>query len=163
MRFRFLSAVAVAVLTFPAAAAAVGSTTDVSGTVGSELSVVATDPLPMTFSPSIDGVAASTVTVTSTQPSWSLTIHDAGATTPGHMDKVNCATRALLTGSLANALAWAAPGPGTSGSLSGSGAAVKSNGSLVDSVVVNFTQGIGAAEDVALGDCYQLTVTWTVT
>ena len=163
MLTRFVAAVGIAVLTFPAAAAAVGSTTDVTGVVGSELSVAATDPLPMAFSPSIDGTATSTVTVTSTQPSWSLTIHDAGTTTPGQMDKANCTTRALLTGSLASALAWAAPGPGTSGSLSGTPATVKSNGSLVDSVVVNFTQGIGASEDLAVGDCYQLAVTWTAT
>jgi hypothetical protein len=129
---------------------------------GSELSVVAATPAVMTFTPSTDGAASSVVTVTSTQPSWTLTVHDALATTPGQMDKVNCVTRALVGGGLDSPLSWSAPAAGTSGSLSATPATVKASGAFVDTVTVNFTQAVDPAEDVATGDCYQLTLTWTV-
>lgn len=144
-------------------AAGATSTSDATGLVGSELSLTVAAPAAMTFTPSADGASSSLVSVTSTQSSWSLTVHDAAATTPGQMDRVNCVTRAPLGGSLDTALAWTAPGAGTSGSLSGTPATVKANGSLIEAVPVSFTQPVGATEDVATGDCYQVTLTWTVT
>jgi hypothetical protein len=68
-----------------------------------------------------------------------------------------------LGGSLNNALAWSAPAAGTSGVLSATPATVKANGSLVEVVNVNLAQAIDATEDLAVGDCYQVTLTWTAT
>jgi hypothetical protein len=158
-----VSAIAALSLTLSPSALAAGGTSDATGLVGADLSVAAATPALMTFTPSTPGTSSSVVTVTSTQPSWNLTVHDSGVTTPGQMDRVNCVTRAPLGDSLDNALSWSAPAAGTSGSLSGTPATVKANGSLVASVTVNFTQPIGATEDLTAGDCYGVTLTWTVT
>jgi hypothetical protein len=154
------SVIAALALTFSPSALAADSIA--TGIVGSQLSLVVSTPAVMTFTPSTDGVASSLVTVTSTQPSWSLTVHDALATTPGQMDEVNCVTRALAGGSLGTALFWSAPAEGTSGSLSSTPATVKAGGAFVDTVTVNFTQAVDPAEDLATGDCYQVTLSWTV-
>jgi hypothetical protein len=158
---RFITiAVAALAVALPGSALAATSSNDVAGTVGSELSVSATAPGAMSFSPSTDGLSSSTVTVSSTQSAWTLSISDAGATTPGQLDKVDCTTRVASSGSLASALGWA--GPALSGSLSDTAATVKS-GASVEDVAVSFTQAIGATEDLVADDCYQLAVTWTVT
>src|SRR5437588_4994 len=68
-------------------ALAANTTSVVSGTVGSEVSVVAATPSAMVLTHATPGTTASLVTVTSTQPSWTLEIASADATT-GHMDRV---------------------------------------------------------------------------
>jgi hypothetical protein len=163
MRVSLILVSAIAALTLTPNAVAATGTSEVPGVAGSELSVVAATPSAMTFTPSTDGTSSTLVTVTSTQLSWSLTVHDAGATTPGQMDKVDCVTRAPLGGSLSNPLAWSAPGAGTSGALSATPATVMANGSLAGTVAVDLTQGIDATEDIASGTCYGVTLTWTVT
>jgi flagellar capping protein FliD len=160
---RLAIAVAALALVLPGSALAATTDTDtVSGTVGSELSVSTNgDRTLSAFSPSTDGTASSTVSISSTAASWTLSIKDPGATTPGQMDKVDCGdSSVLLGGSLASALAWAVPS-GNSGSLSGSNATVRA-GASVEDVTVNFTQAIGATEDLTSGDCYALSVLWTV-
>lgn len=164
MRFRRLVlALAVLALAQPALGVSATGTTTVSGVVGSELSVSTTAAAAMTLTHATPGSSSTTVTVTSTLPTWALTVSDASATTPGKMDKVDCVTRVLLGGSLTNALAWSAPVEGTSGSLSATPATVKSNGALVGSVAVNFTQSLAAGDGAASGSCYELTATWTAT
>lgn len=160
---KFVSIVAALALAAPALGVSATGTTTVSGVVGSELSVTSTAASAMTLTHAVTGTSSTTVTVTSTLPAWTLTVSDALATTPGKMDKVNCATRALLGGGLTNALSWSAPAEATSGSLSATPATVKSNGSLIGAVAVNFSQGLVAGDTVTSGDCYELTVTWTAT
>ena len=162
---RMAIVVAALAVALPGSALAATESDNVTGTVGSELSVSATNPAAMSFSPSTDGSSSSTVSVSSITSSWTLSISDAGATTPGQLDKVDCSTRVAVdpAASLASAFAWSASGPGTSGSLSGSAATVKASGASVEDVAVSFTQAIGATEDLVADDCYQLAVTWTVT
>lgn len=160
-RLRIATPVALlALAALPAVAPAATTTSDVTGVVGTELSLAVSAPALMSFTPSTDGTSSSAVTITSTT-SWTLTIADAGATTPGQMDKVDCVTRTALGGSLANALQWADAAAGTSGNLSATPATV-ATGSLVSVRTVGYTQPVGAAESVAAGDCYQLTATYTV-
>ena len=160
-----ISSGAVIALLAPTGASAASSTTDstVDGTAGAELSLAVATPALMTFTHSSPATSTSLVTVTSTSPNWTLTVADqdaSGSTTPGRMDKVNCVTGALLGGSLANALEWSADGT-TFNSLSGTSATVTS-GSLVGETTVTYRQALGASEDVALGDCYRLTPSYTV-
>lgn len=155
------SGAAVAALALPGAASAATATSDVTGTVGSEVSVSAPDVTLSSFSPSTDGTGSSVVSVTSTLASWNLTLHDAALTTPGQMDKVDCTTRVLATGSLASALAFS--GPAGSGSVSAAAAAVRTGGASSEDVTVSFTQGIGATEDVVVNNCYEMQLTFTAT
>lgn len=160
-RRTLIATCALCALALPSAAQGASGTSDVAGTAGAELSLSVATPTAMTFTPSVDGVSSSVVTVTSTQATWAWTIHDAGVTTPGQMDKVNCATRAPLTGSLENPLQWKLSG-GSYANLSGTPAAVRT-GSLVEANTVEFQQPVGSTEDITAADCYQLTVTHTVT
>lgn len=144
-------------LAAPAAASADDSV--VSGTVGSELSVSAPDSPLTTFSPATDGTGSTNVTVSSTG-TWSLALSDATVLTPGQMDKVDCVTGVPTTGSLATALAYSAPDG--NGSVSAAPAVVETGVSVQD-VTVNYTQGIGAAEDLVADDCYRATVTYSAT
>jgi hypothetical protein len=160
---RMLSVGAIAALLLPATAmAATSSTSTVSGLVGSELSVsVSTPPPAMALTHAVNGTTTAALTIVSTTP-WTLKVSDAGATTPGYLDKVNCMTSAALTGSLVNALQWANTADGTkSGALSATAATV-ATGTLGGAVSVLFTQTLGASEALTSGDCYQLTATWTV-
>jgi hypothetical protein len=149
----FVLAVALAL---PGSALAATSTSIVSATVGSELSLAVATPGVMTLTHSTPGSANSLVTVTSTQPSWTLSIADqntgAGA---GHMLK------ALTSTPLQNALQWS-PDNSTFTGLSGTPATV-GTGSMIGTKTVYFNQPLGAAESVAVGDSYLLTVAYTVT
>jgi hypothetical protein len=162
MKARLLAAgIAALALALPGTALAASDTDTVSGTVGSELSISTSGNVSLSaFSPSTDGAGSSTVSISSTQSSWTLSIKDSGLTTPGQLDKVDCDTREALSGSLASALAWAVPS-GNSGSLSGTDATVRT-GASVEDVTVNFTQAIGATEDLVQDDCYELAAVWTV-
>jgi hypothetical protein len=157
----FTGAIACAFLPASANAATTAAPT-VSGVVGSELSVaVSTPPTPMALTHAAAGTSAAALSIVSTTP-WTLTIHDAGATTPGQMDKVNCTTHAALGGSLANALQWSNSLDATkSGGLSGTPATV-ATGSLVGAVAVGFSQSLGASEALNATDCYELQATFTV-
>jgi hypothetical protein len=148
-----------------AAAATSSSTSDVTGIAGTELALAAATPAAMTLTHSATPpTATSVVTVTSTSLSWTLSISDqdaSGSGTSGRMDKVNCGTGALLGGSLLSPLQWS-PNGTTFADLSGTAATV-GTGSLVDAKTVTYRQSLGATEDVAVGDCYKLTATYTVT
>ena len=135
----------------------------VTGTIGSEVTIgVTTPPATMTITHATPGSTSTVLAITSTLPSWTLTIQDNGATTPGKLDRVNCITRVASGGSLTNALGWADASAATSGSLSGSAATVRSAGSLIGTETVSYTQSLGASEAVNAGDCYQLDLTFTV-
>lgn len=160
LRTLVLAGAAVVALSVPAAASAATGTSDVSGTVGSELSVSAPNAALSSFTPSTDGNGSTLVTVSSTSDEWSLTLHDATELTAGQMDRVNCGTRVPTTGSLAGALGYSASGG--SGSLSAAPASIRT-GASYETVSVSFTQGIGATEDVVAGDCYEVQATFTAT
>jgi hypothetical protein len=153
-----LCATVLGVLALPGTAAAVDTTSEVTGTVGSELSLAVGTPSPMVLTHATPGTASSLVTVTSTATSWTLSITDASATTPGKMDR-------LIGGgptSLANPLQWKLNSSGTYNNLSGTPATV-TTGSLVGTALVDFRQTLEATEDVEVTDTYGLTVTYTVT
>jgi len=150
-----LGLAATVLLALPASSMAADQNATVSGVVGTELSLAAATPGAMTFSPSTDGTASSAVTVTSTQPSWTLSILDQSATTPGHLDK------ASGVGSLTDPLEFRLSGAGSYSSLSGSAQTV-TTGSLVDTKTVDYRQQIEATEDIAAGDAYNAVVTYRV-
>ena len=161
--FALVTALALAAL-LPASAAQAASTSQtVSGTIGSELTLsVTTPPADMSITHTTPGSTSTVLAVVSTLGSWTLSIQDNGATTPGKLDRVDCITRSPTSGSLANALSWADPGASTSGTLSSSPATVKSGSGLISAETVNYTQSLGAAESVNAGDCYELSATYTV-
>lgn len=151
-------AVALALLAVPASASAANTSAVVSGTVGSELSIAAATPAAMTLTHATPGLTSSLVTVTSTQPSWTLQVSDQGATTPGYMDRVTGSGPS----SLGKPLEWSLDGSGTYSNLSSSPATV-TTGSLVGTALVDFRQALGASDAVSATDTYGLTVTYTVT
>ena len=153
-----LCAAVLGALALPGSALAVDTTSDVVGTVGSELSLAVATPTAMTFTHATPGATASLVTVTSTALSWTLSIRDAGSTTPGQMDRITGAGPS----SLSNPLQWKLTTAGTYNNLSGTAATV-TTGSLVGAVLVDFRQPLGASENVQVGDTYGLTATYTVT
>ena len=148
---------AVGMLALPASALAVDTTSQVTGAIGSELSLSVATPAAMTMTHAQAGATSSLVTVTSTELSWTLSIRDASATTPGQMDR--------LTGtgpsSLASPLQWRLSGASSYNNLSGTAATVKS-GTLIDTALVEFNQPLGASEAVNATDTYGLTATYTV-
>jgi hypothetical protein len=89
------------------------------------------------------------------------------------MDRVNCSTRALLGGSLQNALQWSSSwsttlgGSGSaSGTVSGSNQTLASGSTVLvalGTINVTYTQSLGGTEGVAAGACYEITVTLTAT
>jgi hypothetical protein len=151
-------AVVLALLAMPAGAQAADTSTVVSGTVGSELSIAAATPAAMTLTHATPGLTTSLVTVTSTQPSWTLQVSDQDATTPGYMDRVTGGGPA----SLSSPLQWKLDGAGTYNDLSSTPATV-ATGSLVGTALVDFQQALGASDAVSATDTYGLTVTYTVT
>jgi hypothetical protein len=146
-------AAATVLLAFPAAGWAAGTaTTDTATTVGTELSVVAPPSSALGgLIHSVPATGSTAVDVTSTSQTWTLTATDAAATGKGFMTNG--------TTPLGTALQVAAVG-GASGDLTSTGVSV--GGSLVDTKTFNFTQALGATEDVVAGANYGLTVTYTV-
>lgn len=161
-RLALLPALALAALVVPAAANAASTTSQVSGLVGTELSVAAATPAQMSLSHAAAATTSSVVSVTSTNASWTLSIKDAGTdATLGRMDK--CNLLGVLDNplvSLTNPLQWAPDGT-TFANLTGSGATVGS-GSLVGTKTVTFRQALAGTDAVAAGDLYCLTVGYDV-
>jgi hypothetical protein len=155
-RFGLLSLVAiVATAALSGTALAASTTSIVTATVGSEVSLAVGTPAVMSLSHSTPATSSSLVTVTSTQPSWTLSIADANTgANAGHM------LNAVGGAPLAGALQWSKDGS-TFSDLSATPATAKT-GSLVDTQTVWFRQALGATEDVTLGDLFQLTVGYTV-
>lgn len=146
---------AIAALAAPVNASAETTSSVVNASVGSELSLAATSPAGMTLTHSTPGTTSSLVSVTSTQPSWTLSIADSNSgANSGRMLKTVGGTP------LQNPLQWS-PDNATFSSLSGSAATV-GTGSLVGSKNVYFRQALGASEDVAAGDNYTINVAYTV-
>jgi hypothetical protein len=157
MRKAILAA-AMGMLAVPASALAVSGTAPVSGSVGAELSLSVAAPAAMTMTHSTPGTGSAVVTVTSTQPTWTLQISDAAASTPGYLQ------RATGTGptALANPLEWKLSTSSVYANLSGTPTTV-TTGTLVGVEQVDFRQRLNAAENVKATDTYNLTATYTVT
>jgi xanthosine utilization system XapX-like protein len=144
----------------------------VAGTVGSELSLAVGTPSAMTLTHASAGSSSSVVTVTSTQPSWTLSIADKETTaggTPGRMDKCiagiptdsDAATAGLQpVYSLLNALQWRVTG-GSFAPLSATPAQVGLVGALIGTRTVEFSQSLDSSDAVAAADQYCLTVSYT--
>jgi hypothetical protein len=144
-----------AALAAPGSALAVGGTSPVSATVGTELSLAAATPSLMTMTHATPGTSSSVVTVTSTQASWTLSIADNNTgTNAGKMLKSVGSTP------LTNALQWS-PDNSTFNNLTASAVSVGS-GALVGTKTVYFKQSLAAADATAAADNYALTVAYTV-
>jgi hypothetical protein len=160
-RAGLVAAVAAAALALPASATAASTNSQVTGVAGAELSLVAATPAQMVITHAVPGTTSSLVTVTSTNPTWNLSIKDGGSdATLGRMDK--CNLLGVLDSplvSLTNALQWKV-GANAFAPLSGVDAAVGA-GSLVQAYTVDFQQSLAAAESVTAGNLYCLTVTYT--
>lgn len=152
-----LCAAVLGALALPGSALAVDTPSTVVGAVGSELSLAVAAPAAMTLTHSTPGTASSLVTVTSTSPSWTLSIRDAGATSPGVMDRVS----GIGPTALSNPLEWKLSS-GSYANLTSSPATV-TTGSFVGTAQVDFRQALGASENVNVADVYNLTATYTVT
>jgi hypothetical protein len=155
-RRTLLAALTTAVaLAIPGSATAATTTSVVGATVGSEVSLAVGLPAAMVLTHSAPGTTNTAVVVTSTAPSWTLSIADnntgAGA---GHLLK------AIALTPLQSALQWSPDGT-TFQDLSGTPATV-GTGSLVQTKNVYFRQALGATEAAAVGDSYSLTVAYTV-
>lgn len=143
---------ATALLAFPATGlAATSATTDTGTTVASELSVAAPATTDLTALKHATSASGSTpVQVTSTEQNWSLTATDAAASGNGFM----------TNGTTPLDLPLQVAVDAVSGDLTATGVPVA--GSLVETKTFNFTQALGATENVVVGDHYGLTVTYTV-
>jgi hypothetical protein len=155
--------IAVAVLGLaivPASASAVSVPSTVSGTVATELSLSIATPAAMNLTHATPGSSSSVVTVTSTNPTWTLSIVDTNGGTsasPGHMNKVGSSSVFLQ-----DPLQWSSNGGSTWNNLSGTAATV-GTGTLVGTKTVNYQQSLGASEGVTSGDSYTISVTYTAT
>lgn len=145
-------------LALPGSAMALDATAPVSAAVATELSLSVATPAAMTLNHSTPGTTSSLVTVTSTQPTWTLSIKDAAATTPGRM------ARGVGTGpaNLTNPLEWRLSGATTYNNLSGTAATV-TTGTLVGTALVEYRQSLTSSEAVKAAETYSLTSTFTVT
>lgn len=166
-KMRLMTIIAALSATAILPAAATAQTSDVEGTVGSSTTLsVTTPPSALTLGYGTN-TWSSIVDVTSTATSWTLKAHDASLTTPGKMDRVDCSTKAATSPakSLGNALTFSTTGIGTTTSnvaLSGT-AQTAYTGALVDAVTFSYAQNIVSGDAVASGECYKVTVTYTVT
>jgi hypothetical protein len=134
----------------------------VSGVVLPTLGLSVSGPVVLApFAPGQTATGSGTVSVISTGP-WVLRVQDLDGTTPGHLRRTVGTTGAT---SLADALDWQATpslgGSGGSGTLSGSATAAAS-GTFSNVVTMDYSQHIGATEQLATGSVYGLTVTVTV-
>ena len=163
---RSLLASALALLALPAASPAANSTSNVSGLVGTELSLSVAAPSAMTLThtpTSNNNQTSSVVTVTSTQPSWTLSIADNNSgSDAGHMLKTAGSGVATIGTPLSGALEWSSNG-GSSFSNLGSSSATVGSGNLVDTKTVTYRQALTPTEDVSAADTFLLTVKYTVT
>ena len=159
---RLLLLAVLASMALPSVASAADTkTSTVSGLIGDELSLAVATPALLTFTHADPGTSSSLATVTSTHLSWTLSIADNNnGTNSGHMLKTAGAGPAAVGTPLDNALQWKSTG--SFADLTGSGATVKT-GSLIGTATVDYKQSLGASENVALSDAYQLTVKLTVT
>ncbi|HVE67942.1 MAG TPA: hypothetical protein VNB64_05110 [Solirubrobacteraceae bacterium] len=153
-----LCAAVLGALALPGSALAADTTSDITGSVGSELSLSVAAPAAMTMTHATAGTSSSLVTVTSTSPTWTLSIRDASATTPGQMDRVSGTGPA----SLSSPLEWKLNGAGSYNNLTATAATV-TTGSLLGTVLMDFRQAVGTTEAVRAADTYSLTATYTVT
>lgn len=144
-----------ALMATPATAAAQSLTTSlVGGEVGTQLAIQVEAPDVMSIGPASSASSSALITVISTVPSWTLSVHDASGTTPGYMDKVGGG------GSLSQPVQWRY-GATSWTALSGTPATV-SSGSLVGTRLVEFRQQVLSGDGVVEGDDYQLTATFRV-
>lgn len=119
---------------------------------------ISTAPAPLTLTHGAAATTTAVYTVTSLAPSWTLSVLDRSATTPGHMDQVDCVTNALSGGSLGGPLAWSSSTGATSGSLSAQAQLVAS-GSLAQDVSITYSQALTASDEPTAGDCFRVDVT----
>jgi hypothetical protein len=156
MKFRSLifAGAAAAALAAPSGALAIDTNSTVSGTAGTELSLAVATPSAMTFTPSTDGTTSSLVTVTSTAPTWTLSILESGTGADGKM-----ATAAGVA--LNNALEWKLSSADSYTALTGTAATVDT-GVLVDTRTIAYKQQIDASEDITSGVAYSAVVTLRV-
>ncbi|MFL5907564.1 MAG: hypothetical protein ACJ75Z_08215 [Solirubrobacterales bacterium] len=147
---------------------------NIDGTVVNGITLAVATPSALALFPGQTNTSVGLVTVTSTTPSWTLSVKDSSTGYPsghtvGHMAKLNGTGTCSLIGGFApslsqlnSPLSWDATATGgSSGTLTGTNQTVK-NGSLVEAIPVTYSQPVSASEDLSTGDCYRVVVTYTV-
>jgi hypothetical protein len=161
MRFRIATAaLAGTLLWIPMTARA--DSQPVSGTVGSTLGITVSGPVTLSplLLPGQTSTGSGTIAVVATGP-WVLRLKDSAASNAGHLQRTSGTTG---TSVLASGLDWSTSGTGVtggSGTLDGTNT-VGASGTFAGTVTTNYSQQVGASEQLATGSVYSLTVTWTI-
>jgi hypothetical protein len=143
-----------------ASASAVGvdydsTNSEVTANVGAEMSITALDPDTLLLSHFDTPSQESLVSVTSTQPAWTVSIKDLDTVTPGKLDLSTIAGPASLVESLG-------VNSNSAGlfSLTGDNQSVFSS-STNDETLIDYLQTLAVGEDVVSGAGYQTTVQYS--
>lgn len=167
------SAVAALGLAFaPADASAASASQVVSGTSLGVLAILATPATPFTtgFEPGSTATTTGLLTLTDTNPSWTLSVSDEAGADPGHMAAAasGCSGSVpALVSPLAVEVTSVLPGATSAGTvdISGSPQTVSSASDQLLSANVfttDYAQTIGSGEALLAGCVYSLTATYTL-
>lgn len=161
-----------AIVPATAAASSASSAQVVSGTALGLLAIVAVPVASFTtgFEPGSTADTTGLITLTDTEPSWSLSVHDEATADPGHMvaASTGCTGSAPdLADPLAVDVTSVLPGANSAGavSISGSPTTVSSGTDqlLADNVfTANYAQTFTPGESMLLGCVYSMTATYTL-
>lgn len=165
-----LAAIALALV--PTTASAASSSQVVSGTSLGLLAILATPAAAFTsgFQPGSTAATTGLITLTDTNPSWTLSVHDEATGDPGHMNAAGAGCSgsvAALSSPLSVNVTSLLPGATSAGSvnISGSPQTVSSASSQLLAANVftaNYSQAINSGEALLTGCVYSLTATYTL-
>lgn len=164
--------VAAALALAPSAASAASSSQVVSGTSLGLLAILATPTASFTtgFQPGSTASTTGLITLTDTNPNWTLSVHDEATSDPGHMIAAasGCSGSVPALGSpLAVNVTSLLPGASSAGpvNISGSPQTVSSATNQLLSANIftaNYSQTIGSGEALLAGCVYSMTATYTL-
>jgi hypothetical protein len=156
----------------PAAASAASSSQIVSGTSLGLLAIAAVPAATFTTGFEAGSTATTTglITMTDTDPSWSLSVHDDATADPGHMvaAAIGCGgSESSLQNPLSVDVTGLLPGATSAGPVSISGApqtvSSATNQLLAANIfTANYSQSLGSGESLLAGCVYSLTATYTL-
>lgn len=169
---RLLAAAVALVACLPASAVAASSNQVVSGTSLGVLAIAATPATSFTtgFQAGSTATTSGLLTLTDTNPSWTLSVSNAAASSPGHMAaaSLGCSgSEASLQNPLSVSVTSLLGGATSAGpvSISGSSQTVSSatNQLLAANIfTANYSQTIESSETLLAGCPYSLTATYTL-
>jgi hypothetical protein len=152
----------------PAASAQTGDQIVTGTTVGTlALGIAAPTAVVAPLQPGTTATGTGVLVVTSTAP-WTLSVQDNVVTNPGHLLRAalapcSAAGDAFLGSPLGLTAGGLGAGTVSAGAVNLSGAPQSlANGTLSDTITVNYSQPVGAAERLETGCIYSATATYTV-